>query len=132
MTSVAGKAVAALSMAAAVAVPMLAPVSASAQTAKSNQFWWPDTISLTPLRQQASESNPYGDDFDYAAAFAQLDLDAVKADLEAVMKTSQDWWPADYGHYGPFFIRMAWHAPARTAWRTVGVAPGVDSSVSSR
>ena len=110
MMSVASKAAVALGMAAAVGLPTLAPSSASAQTAKSNQFWWPDTISLTPLRQQASESNPYGEDFDYAAAFAELDLDAVKADLEAVMKDSQDWWPADYGHYGPFFIRMAWHS----------------------
>jgi len=78
--------------------------------ATSNQFWWPETLNLTPLRQQAPASNPYGNDFDYAEAFASLDLDAVKADLKAVMTTSQDWWPADFGHYGPFFIRMAWHS----------------------
>jgi catalase-peroxidase len=78
--------------------------------AKSNQFWWPDQVDLSPLRQHGVESNPMGDDFDYAAAFATLDLNAVKQDIEAVMTDSQDWWPADYGHYGPFFIRMAWHS----------------------
>ncbi|MEZ5557041.1 MAG: catalase/peroxidase HPI [Pseudomonadales bacterium] len=76
----------------------------------SNQFWWPDQLDLSPLRQHAAESNPLGESFDYAAAFASLDLDAVKKDIEALMTTSQDWWPADYGHYGPFFIRMAWHS----------------------
>ncbi len=78
--------------------------------AKPNQFWWPDLLNLQPLRQHAVESDPLGGDFDYAAAFSQLDLAAVKRDIEAVMTTSQDWWPADYGHYGPFFIRMAWHS----------------------
>ena len=77
---------------------------------RSTQYWWPDQIDLSPLRQHDVESNPYGPDFDYAAAFGALDLAAVKRDIEAVMKTSQDWWPADYGHYGPFFIRMAWHS----------------------
>jgi len=77
---------------------------------KSNQFWWPDQIDLSPLRQHGIESNPYGDDFDYGKAFSTLDLDEVKKDIEDVMTTSQDWWPADYGHYGPFFIRMAWHS----------------------
>jgi len=71
--------------------------------------WWPNKLDLQPLRQHAAESNPMGDDFDYAEAFKTLDLDAVKADIEALMTSSQDWWPADYGHYGPFFIRMAWH-----------------------
>jgi catalase-peroxidase len=78
--------------------------------AKSNQFWWPDQVDLSPLRDHGAESNPMGDDFNYAAAFAALDLDAVKKDIETLMKDSQDWWPADYGHYGPFFIRMAWHS----------------------
>ena len=77
---------------------------------KSVQFWWPETLNLAPLRQHAEESNPMGEDFNYAEAFASLDLDAVKKDIEGVMKTSQPWWPADYGHYGPFFIRMAWHS----------------------
>ncbi|MGB5490016.1 MAG: catalase/peroxidase HPI [Woeseiaceae bacterium] len=77
---------------------------------KSNQFWWPENLSLSPLRDHGVESNPMGADFDYAAAFASLDLNAVKKDIESVLKTSQDWWPADYGHYGPFFIRMAWHS----------------------
>ena len=77
---------------------------------KSNQFWWPERVDLSPLRQHGAESNPMGDDFNYAAAFATLDLDALKKDIEKVLTTSQDWWPADYGHYGPFIIRMAWHS----------------------
>ncbi|MDH3513075.1 MAG: catalase-peroxidase, partial [Gammaproteobacteria bacterium] len=77
---------------------------------KSNQFWWPEQLDLSPLRQHGAESNPMGDDFNYAEAFKSLDLDAVKKDIAALMTTSQDWWPADYGHYGPFFIRMAWHS----------------------
>ena len=77
---------------------------------KSDQFWWPEKVDLQPLRQHAAESNPLGADFDYAAAFASLDLDQVKADIEAVLTESQPWWPADYGNYGPFFIRMAWHS----------------------
>jgi catalase-peroxidase len=75
-----------------------------------SQFWWPDRIDLSPLRQHAAESNPLGQQFDYAKAFATLDLKAVKKDLQTVLTTSQDWWPADYGNYGPFFIRMAWHS----------------------
>ena len=78
--------------------------------AKSNRFWWPEQLDLGPLRQHAAESNPMGGGFDYAAAFRSLDLAALKQDIEAVMTTSQDWWPADYGHYGPLFIRMAWHS----------------------
>lgn len=77
---------------------------------KSNRFWWPERIDLSPLRQHGIESNPLSADFNYAEAFAAVDLDELKADIEAVMTTSQDWWPADYGHYGPFFIRMAWHS----------------------
>ncbi|ABK49772.1 catalase/peroxidase HPI [Shewanella sp. ANA-3] len=75
-----------------------------------NQFWWPEQLNLSPLRQNAVESNPYGSDYHYAEAFKSLDLDAVKKDIKALMTESQDWWPSDYGHYGPFFIRMAWHS----------------------
>ncbi len=82
----------------------------SQNSAKSNQFWWPERLDLSPLRAHSPQSNPYGEDFDYAEAFSELDLDAVKADLREMMKTSQDWWPADWGHYGPLFIRMSWHA----------------------
>ena len=85
------------------------PVLAQAE-AKSNQFWWPDQLNLAPLRQNAAESNPLGADFNYAEAFSTLDLQAVKQDIDAVMTDSQDWWPADYGNYGPLFIRMAWHS----------------------
>ncbi|MGB3622350.1 MAG: peroxidase family protein, partial [Ketobacter sp.] len=76
----------------------------------SNRDWWPESLDLQPLRQHDSESNPLGEKFNYADAFRTLDLEAVKKDIEALMTSSQDWWPADYGHYGPFFIRMAWHS----------------------
>jgi len=76
----------------------------------SNQFWWPERLDLSPLRQHDSESNPLGARFDYASEFKKVDLTVLKKDIEKVMKTSQEWWPADWGHYGPFFIRMAWHS----------------------
>ena len=76
----------------------------------TNSDWWPNRLDLGVLHQNSTKSDPMGADFDYAAAFATLDLAALKADIEAVMTTSQDFWPADYGHYGPLFIRMAWHS----------------------
>ena len=76
----------------------------------ANQHWWPNQLSLKMLNQNSPLIDPMGDEFDYAAEFATLDLAAVKADLAALMTDSQEWWPADYGHYGPFFIRMAWHS----------------------
>ena len=78
--------------------------------APRNADWWPNQLNLEILHQQSSKSDPMGAAFDYAEAFRRLDLDAVVADLKALMTDSQDWWPADYGHYGPLFIRMAWHA----------------------
>jgi len=80
------------------------------QDMPDNDYWWPNALDLEPLRQHSPESDPLGEGFDYAEAFSNLDLDALKADLADLMTTSQDWWPADYGHYGPFFIRMAWHS----------------------
>jgi catalase-peroxidase len=77
---------------------------------RANRDWWPNQLDLSILHQHSSLSNPMGEGFDYSAAFRTLDLDAVSKDLTALMTDSQDWWPADYGHYGPFFIRMAWHA----------------------
>ncbi len=82
----------------------------SARGSQANQHWWPNQLNLNILDQTSAKSNPMDDDFDYAAEHATLDLAAVKADLTALMTDSKDWWPADYGHYGPFFIRMAWHS----------------------
>jgi catalase-peroxidase len=90
------------------ATPVAEPAVPS--TGLTNKDWWPDTLNLTALRQQEALDNPYGPDFDYAKEFASLDIEAVKEDIRKVLTTSQPWWPADYGHYGPFFIRMAWHS----------------------
>mgnify|MGYP006169818161 FL=1 len=90
--------------------PVALASAAHAETAEPKAEWWPKKVDLTALRQNEARANPYGDDFNYAAEFATLDLDAVKADIRKVLKTSQPWWPSDYGHYGPFFIRMAWHS----------------------
>ncbi|MBA3974518.1 MAG: catalase/peroxidase HPI [Candidatus Solibacter sp.] len=96
----------------------------SAQTPQSNAFWWPETLDLSPLRQHSPESSPLGKDFDYAKAFTTLDLKAVKLDIHQTLTTSQDWWPADYGNYGPFFIRMAWHSAG--TYRTMDGRGGSD------
>ncbi len=111
-------------VAVAISLAMPAGPALAEGVGKSNQFWWPEQLDLSPLRQQAPQSNPYGADFDYAAEFARLDLEAVKSDLRALMTDSQDWWPADYGHYGPFFIRMAWHSAG--TYRTLDGRGGSD------
>lgn len=86
------------------------PTAAPAGRGPKNKDWWPNRLNLTILRQHSSLSNPMGEDFTYRDAFLSLEYDALKRDLAALMTDSQDWWPADFGHYGPFFIRMAWHA----------------------
>ncbi len=85
-------------------------LSKSAGSGTQNRDWWPNELKLNILRQNAVKSNPMGDDFDYAEAFKSVDYDALKQDIIDLMTNSQDWWPADYGHYGPFMIRMAWHS----------------------
>lgn len=86
------------------------PVMHAPKRGRSNREWWPEQLNLSILHQHSSLSNPMGNTFNYAAEFGKLDLKALKQDLYALMTDSQDWWPADYGHYGPFFIRMAWHS----------------------
>jgi catalase-peroxidase len=88
---------------------VVGPASAD-KMGTTNKDWWPATLNLEQLRAHDARSNPYGDEFDYAEAFDSVDLDALKADIEQVLTTSQDWWPADWGHYGGLMIRMAWHS----------------------
>lgn len=89
--------------------PIASQANAQSKT-MSNQDWWPQRLDLSSLRQHSARSNPLGADYDYAKEFQSLDLEALKKDLKTLMRTSQDWWPADYGHYGPLFIRLAWHS----------------------
>ncbi|HAF43265.1 MAG TPA: catalase/peroxidase HPI [Sphingobium sp.] len=90
--------------------PAKEPAALRSLLGRTNRDWWPNQLSLDILHQHGRTGDPMGDDFDYAAEFKSLDLAAVKRDLTALMTDSQPWWPADYGHYGPFFIRMAWHS----------------------
>ncbi len=90
------------------AVP--SPTPATDQRPRTNRDWWPNQLDLGPLRQHSNRSDPMGDDFDYAEEFKKLDLDALRRDVVEVLTTSQDWWPADYGNYGPMVARMSWHA----------------------
>ena len=90
--------------------PAIPSPTVKANRPRSNQDWWPNQLNLQVLAAHSPRSNPMGEEFNYAEEFKKLDLNALKKDIEAVMTTSQDWWPADYGHYGPLFIRMAWHA----------------------
>ena len=102
------------SLIAAVTIGVAAMASASTfaadAMARPNEFWWPDQLNLEPLRAHDSRSNPYGDGFDYAEAFASVNLESLKADIEKTLTDSQVWWPADWGHYGGLMIRMAWHS----------------------
>ena len=86
------------------------PVMHASLGVQSNRDWWPNQLNLRILHQNSDLSNPMGPEFDYAEAFKSLDMDALKQDLHNLMTDSQDWWPADYGHYGGLFIRMAWHS----------------------
>jgi catalase-peroxidase len=90
--------------------PAIPAPTPSTRRPRTNQDWWPNQLDLRVLHQHSPVSNPMGQDFDYAEEFETLDVDALKQDIFEVMTTSQDWWPADYGHYGPLFIRMSWHA----------------------
>ncbi len=116
----------------AIAFLMAAPLSINAmeksdidkRQAKPNQFWWPDQLDLSPLRQHDPKSNPLGESFNYAEEFKKLDLEELKKDIDALLTTSQPWWPADYGNYGPLFIRMAWHSAG--TYRTLDGRGGAD------
>jgi catalase-peroxidase len=105
--------------------PVDRPTATRSLLGRTNQDWWPDVLPLEILHQGGASPDPMGDDFDYAKAFKALDYPALKRDLTALMTDSQPWWPADYGHYGPFFIRMAWHAAG--TYRTADGRGGANS-----
>src|SRR5437868_2699588 len=93
-----------------------------------NRGWWPDRLNLKLLAKNPAVANPLGEEFNYAEEFNSLDLAAVKRDIAEVLTSSQDWWPADFGNYGPLMIRMAWHSGAPTGSATAAAAPGPGSS----
>lgn len=97
------------------------------QKVVNNDYWWPNRLDLSPLRKHEASSNPAGADFDYSKEFEKLDLAALKEDLKQLMTASQDWWPADFGHYGPFFIRMSWHSAG--TYRTIDGRGGADGGM---
>jgi len=109
---------------AAVLATTIAIQASAAEQVKTNDFWWPDQLDLSPLRDHDIRSNPLGENFDYAKEFSALDLAAIKQDVNAVLTESQDWWPADYGNYGPFFMRMTWHSSG--TYRTLDGRGGGD------
>ena len=107
--------------------PVMGGATTHTSSATNNQDWWPNQLNLNILAKNSSLSDPMGEEFDYAEEFKTVDLDALQADIEEIMTTSQDWWPADYGHYGPLFIRMAWHSAGtyRTSDGRGGAGAGI-------
>ncbi len=104
------------------------PVVHTALGSKSNRDWWPNQLNIDILHQHSPLSNPLGKNFNYKEHFRTLDVEELKRDLIKLMTTSQDWWPADFGHYGPLFIRMAWHSAGAGYRYSVGWATSPDST----